>query len=140
MKSDFTPYLVCKGNARAMMTFYQSVFGGELTISTFAEMGAVPSPELADKVMHSQLVLGGKALLMAGDSMDGTTTELTTICLSGTEAEELEGYWEKLSATGTVETPLEAQLWGDDYGMCRDEYGVGWMVNITRPESAALSS
>ena len=27
--------------------------------------------------------------------------------------------------------PLEKQMWGDEFGMCVDKFGVAWMVNIT---------
>jgi PhnB protein len=30
-----------------------------------------------------------------------------------------------------VETPLEKQGWGDEFGMLTDRFGVGWMVNIS---------
>ena len=26
--------------------------------------------------------------------------------------------------------PLEKQMWGDEFGMCVDRFGVPWMVNI----------
>ena len=26
--------------------------------------------------------------------------------------------------------PLEKQMWGDEFGMCVDQFGIGWMVNI----------
>ncbi len=26
--------------------------------------------------------------------------------------------------------PLEKQMWGDEFGMCTDKFGIGWMVNI----------
>ena len=26
--------------------------------------------------------------------------------------------------------PLEKQVWGDTFGMCKDRFGVQWMVNI----------
>jgi PhnB protein len=29
--------------------------------------------------------------------------------------------------------PLEKQMWGDQFGMCIDRYGIGWMVNISQP-------
>jgi PhnB protein len=55
-----------------------------------------------------------------------------SISLSGTDADDLRGYWEKLSDGGTVTMPLEKQMWGDEYGSCVDKYGVEWMVNITQ--------
>ena len=32
---------------------------------------------------------------------------------------------------GAISVPLEKQMWGDEFGMCVDKFGVGWMVNIT---------
>ena len=53
MASRLNPYISFKGNAREAMEFYTSVFGGELTTSTFGEYGDTgPS---ADGIMHAQL-------------------------------------------------------------------------------------
>ena len=51
------PYLGFRDSAREAMTFYQSVFGGELTISTFAEFQASEDPAEQDKVMHAELTM-----------------------------------------------------------------------------------
>lgn len=48
--------------------------------------------------------------------------------------DELRGYWEQLADGGTVTVPLEKQMWGDEFGMCVDRYGIGWMVNIGQPQ------
>ena len=53
-----------------------------------------------------------------------------TVSLSGDDGDELRGYWEKLSDGGTVAMPLEKQMWGDEFGMCTDRFGINWMVNI----------
>ncbi len=45
------------------------------------------------------------------------------------------GYWEKLSDGGTVSVPLEKQVWGDEFGMCVDQFGIAWMVNIGQPQA-----
>jgi PhnB protein len=55
--------------------------------------------------------------------------------LSGDDDGELRGYWDKLSADGTVTLPLKKQMWGDVFGMCTDRFGVGWMVNISQRRS-----
>ena len=34
----------------------------------------------------------------------------------------------------TVTMPLEKQMWGDEFGMCVDRFGIPWMVNITQPQ------
>ena len=53
--------------------------------------------------------------------------------LSGDDSAELHGYWEKLSSGGTVSVPLEKQMWGDEFGSCVDQFGIGWLVNISQP-------
>ncbi len=53
--------------------------------------------------------------------------------LSGDDADELRGYWSKLSDGGSVSVPLEKQMWGDEFGMVTDQFGIGWMVNIAQP-------
>jgi PhnB protein len=29
--------------------------------------------------------------------------------------------------------PLQQQVWGDEFGMCIDRFGIPWLVNITQP-------
>jgi uncharacterized glyoxalase superfamily protein PhnB len=43
------------------------------------------------------------------------------------------GYWEELSASGTVTMPMQQQAWGDEFGMCVDQFGVPWLINIGQP-------
>ena len=42
--SRLNPYLHFNGDARQAMEFYKSVFGGELTLSTFGENGMADTP------------------------------------------------------------------------------------------------
>ena len=37
-------------------------------------------------------------------------------------------------ADGVVSMPLEKQMWGDEFGMCTDQFGIPWMVNIAQPQ------
>ena len=137
MTSQLNPYLSFNGNAREAMEFYRSVFGGELTISTFGEFGN-PDAAVADKVMHAQLETDAGYTLMASDLMPDmpyNPGDAFTVCLSGDDGDRLRQYWEKLSDGGTVRMPLEKQMWGDEFGMCTDRYGVPWMVNIGQPQS-----
>ena len=134
MTSLLNPYLTFDGNAREAMEFYRSVFGGELTLSTFAELQGADDPADQDKIMHSQLMTDNGLTLMASDtpsSMEYNPGSNYSISLSGDDDAELRGYWEKLSEKGTVTMPLEKAPWGDSFGMCTDRYGVNWMVNIS---------
>jgi PhnB protein len=128
------PYLRFVDKAREAMDFYRSVFGGELTVSTFGEF-QMPGigPEQADLVMHSQLTTPAGFTLMASDSppgMDPGVGDNITISLSGNEGDDLTRYWEGLAAGGRIDMPLEQAPWGDSFGQLTDRYGTAWMVNI----------
>ncbi|MET8908747.1 VOC family protein [Micromonospora sp. NPDC004551] len=132
MASRLNPYLNFRDNARQAMEFYQKVFGGNLTLSTFGEFGN-PDPSVADNVMHAQLETDRGYTLMASDTppeMEYQPGTNISISLSGDDADELRGYWQQLTEGGTVAVPLEKQMWGDEFGMCVDRFGIGWMVNI----------
>lgn len=140
MTTRLNPYLGFRDTARQAIEFYHSVFGGELTTSTFGEMHASDDPAEADKIMHAQLVTDGDLVLMAADtpnSMDHTPGSSHSISLSGgaEDEAELRGCWDGLSDGGTVTVPLEPAPWGDTFGMCVDRFGVGWMVNIAGPQA-----
>ena len=135
MASRLNPYVMFDGNAREAMEFYKGVFGGDLRLNTFGEYGT-DDAALADKTMHSQLETESGFTLMASDSPPGTDRtagDNIAVSLSGEDADELRGYWERLSNGGTVTMPLEKQMWGDEFGTCTDRFGIPWMVNITQP-------
>ncbi|WP_433163101.1 VOC family protein [Kribbella sp. CA-247076] len=132
MASRLNPYIQFDGKAREAMEFYQSVFGGELTSSTFAEFGASSGPDDENQLMHSQLETPSGFTLMASDTPQGMSYnpgQNISVSLSGDD-EELRGYYEKLADGGEVTAPLEKQMWGDEFGMVTDKFGINWMVNI----------
>jgi PhnB protein len=137
MASRLNPYISFESNARQAMEFYQGVFGRTLDVNTFGEFGSQDAAE-ADKVMHSQLETDSGFTLMASDTpagMQRNPGDTITISLSGDDAGTLRGYWEKLSDGGNVTMPLEKQMWGDEFGMCVDRFGIPWMVNITQQQA-----
>jgi len=132
MASRLNPYISFPGTARQAVGFYKDVFGGTLDLSTFGELGEQGQPH-ADLVMHSMLETDSGFTLMCADNPPGEEYNAGTnisVSLSGDDADELRGYWSKLSEGGTVPVPLEKQMWGDEFGMCVDQFGVSWMVNI----------
>lgn len=134
MQTRLNPYLSFRDTARDAMEFYRSVFGGELTVSTFGDYHASPDPAEQEKVMHSMLTSDSGLVLMGADtpnSMDYTQGDSVSVSLSGDDDAELRGYWEKLIDGATVQQPLEKAPWGDSFGMCTDRFGVHWLVNIT---------
>ena len=127
------PYLSFRDNAREAMTFYESVFGGELTVSTFAEFHASDDPSEQDKVMHSHLETPDGLMLMAADTPNGMEYRPqagVSVSLSGDDETKLRGFWDRLSEDGTVTMPFEKAPWGATFGMCVDRFGTSWMVNV----------
>jgi len=136
MTSRLNPYISFAGNAREALEFYNSVLGGTLTLNTFGEFGKPDAPE-ADKIMHGMLVTDGGLALMGADTppgMEHNPGDNIAVSLSGDDADDLHGYWDKLSEGARVEVPLEKQMWGDEFGMCVDRFGITWMVNIGAPQ------
>jgi PhnB protein len=136
MASRLNPYFNFNGNARQALEFYRGVFGGNLNLTTFADFGAQDSTD-GDRIMHGQLDTDAGYTIMAAD----ITSEMRyqppagfSVSISGDDTDALHGYWDKLSADGTVTMPLQKQAWGDEFGMCTDRFGVPWMVNVSQPQ------
>lgn len=135
MTANLNPYLNFRGDARAAMTFYQGVFGGDLTVSSFQEFGMAEDPSEADLVMHAQLQSPDGLLLMGSDvpsRMPWRAGENTfSVSLSGDDEERLTAWWAGLSDGATIQEPLAKAPWGDSFGTLVDRFGVSWLVNIS---------
>ena len=139
MTARLNPYLSFRDNAREAMEFYQSVFGGDLNVSTFADVGGMGVPEDEQgNVMHAMLEVPGVLTLMGADTpshMEYHEPAGVSVSLSGDDEDTLRGWWDGLSADGKVNVPLEKAPWGDTFGMLTDKYGIDWLVNIAGPEN-----
>jgi PhnB protein len=136
LASRLNPYISFTSNARQALEFYKDVFGGTLALNTYGDYGAKASPE-ANNIMHGMLETDSGFTLMGADNPPGMELhpgDNMAVSLSGDDADELRGYWTKLSGGGTVSVPLEKQMWGDEFGMCVDQFGISWLVNITQPQ------
>ena len=133
MTSRLNPYLGFRDTAKPAMEFYQTVFGGELTLSTFGEMHASEVPAEQELIMHSQLESPSGYTLMGSDTpshMSYNPGDNYSVSLSGDDETELRGYWDKLAEGASITVPLEAAPWGAIFGMLTDKFGVNWLVNI----------
>ena len=111
MPTKLNPYLNFRDNAREAMEFYQTVFGGKLDVSTFKEYQATEDPSEENKIMHAVLEADNGITFMAADtpnSMEYRQGTDMAISLSGDDDAELSGYFEKLSAGGTIKMPLKS--------------------------------
>ena len=127
------PYLFFKGQAREAMEFYRTVFGGELSMQSRAEVGM--KDDQPDWLIHCRLE-GGDARLMASDTEQASAeARKIELSLMGDDERRLREIFAKLSAGGSVDSPLKKEFWGDTFGKLTDRYGVIWMVNINAQKS-----
>jgi PhnB protein len=132
MATRLNPYISFGDDAREAMTFYQHVLGGSLELHTFGEYGAEHEP-FADLIMHGLLETDDGLTLMGADSPPGmarTVGNNITVSLSGDDDAVLRERFAKLAEGGSVDVPLERQMWGDVFGQLTDRFGIGWLVNI----------
>lgn len=123
------PYLSFTGNAREAMETYRDIFGGQLDTTEFADFAQ--GDDAPKGLMHAVLVTDDGFTLMGSDPAPGQSADPNGwISISGDESDKLHLYFERLSEGGEVLLPLEKQMWGDEYGQCRDRFGIAWMVNI----------
>lgn len=133
MTVRLNPYLHFQGTAREALTFYQSVLGGDLVLTSFEDLGLPVDEAEKANIMHGHLKTGGGLDLMAADtpsSMQSGPVSGVTMSLSGDDDATLSRYWEGLSVGGTVDMPFEVAAWGAKYGQCTDQYGITWMINV----------
>lgn len=132
----FDPYFNFSGNAVEAMNFYQSVFGGEVTVTNFKDFpgGTEGLPESEHGLaMHVSLDLPDGSLLMASDvpSKMGTVTfgNAVNIMVNAQSAEEARRFFEGLTADAKqVGMPLGETGFAELYASFQDRYGIHWMV------------
>ena len=134
MTSHLTPYLGFRDDARQAMEFYQSVFGGELTLGTFGEMHAVGRPGRG-RQGHACPARGAERVPPHGvghPEGHGALVDEQHLAVGVRRRRRRPArFFAALSAGGTVIEPLTVAPWGDEFGMLTDRFGVTWMVNVT---------
>jgi PhnB protein len=135
MSIKLTPYLNFQGNTREAMEFYHGVFGGDLKLSTFGDLAGEGSPQgYQDKIMHAVLEAGDITIMASEGHPDRQVNfgDNVSLSLAGHDRDKLASYFHRLSKGGSVNMPLEQQVWGDLFGMLTDSFGVHWMINISK--------
>jgi PhnB protein len=133
-------YLHSDGNTEEAFNFYKSVFGGEFAVfqrysdvSPQSGCGEVLESE-KEKILHVALPVGKDNVLMGTDSLKSMGHQLSTgnnfsISVHTESKEETEKIFKGLSEGGQVTMPLADAFWGAYFGMCKDRFGVQWMVS-----------
>lgn len=129
---NLTPFLLFDGNCAEAMQFYQSCFGGDLTVTRLGDtpMAAQMPPEQHNKTTYA-LLTSGAVQFSATDWMHpvhkrqlGNTTAMY---VTGESLAELAPVFEKLREGADLEFLVELQeMPFGIYGRFTDRYGVEW--------------
>ncbi|GAA4545314.1 VOC family protein [Amycolatopsis samaneae] len=143
------------GQAREALEFYQSVFGGQLTIATYADFGMPAELPGATHVVFGQIVADNGFRVMAYDvpgqhapttpaapttrRENGTTITGEPFFLSvrGDSVDEVTPVWEGLAEDATVIEAFGPAPWAPAFGMLTDRFGVTWIIDVAAEHTQA---
>ncbi|MGV9719262.1 VOC family protein [Nocardia beijingensis] len=134
MSLTTTTHLNFRGDARAALEFYRSVFGGHLAVVTYSDAGNVQDAPEAHQIMWGEVRADNGFHVMAYDvpaAMGYDQGENAFfVSVRGATVEEVSGYWKELTAGATIVVPMGPANWAPAYGMLRDRFGVVWVLDV----------
>jgi len=134
MSIDTVAHLNLRGTARAALEFYRSVFGGDVVAVTYADAHHVQHPDEGDQIMWGQVTSPEGFQIMAYDVPSSRPWSRGDspffVSVRGDDADEISGYWKKLSEGSTVVVDLGPAGWAPLYGMLTDPFGITWVLDV----------
>jgi PhnB protein len=131
--STVETYLFFDDNCAEAMQFYKETLGGELRLLKTSEAPPGQSPPgTENKIMHARLESGSNALMasdwLAPEPYPGKTGFY--VSLTYATVDEARTIFDKLSAGGKVDLPLQETFWSKGFGMLVDRFGTPWMISV----------
>jgi PhnB protein len=127
-------HLNFRGDAREALTFYHSVFGGQVMLISYADAHAAQTPAEADQIIWGQVASDDGFHVMAYDVPAATAWNAGEIpffvSVRGDDPDQLTRLWGKLCQGGAVKQPLGPSGFSPLYGMVKDAFGVTWVVDL----------
>ena len=134
MSITTTTHLNFRGDARAALEFYRSVFGGEIAIATHQQGYGTTDPAEAELVAWGQVLAENGFHVMAFDVPASQSYDAgdkpVYVSIRGTDHDEITGYWKGLSDGATIVQDLAPSGWTPLYGMLTDRFGVTWVLDV----------
>jgi PhnB protein len=129
-----TIHINFRGQAREALAYYQSVFGGEISLFTYGQAQTAQTPEQADLITWGQVLSAEGFHVMAYDVQPDREWNAGIIpyfvSIRGKDAAEIQKYWDKLLDGSTVIQPIGPAGWSPLYGMISDRFGVAWVLDV----------
>ncbi|WP_433686099.1 VOC family protein [Micromonospora carbonacea] len=140
-------HLNFRGDARAALEFYQSVFGGHLTVVAYGDFGMPKGLPDTDKVVFGQVTADNGFRIMAYDVPSGApavaaptvttrdngmtlTGERFFVSVRGDSADEVGALWDRLADGAQVVEEFGPSPWAPGFGMLTDRFGVTWILDV----------
>jgi predicted 3-demethylubiquinone-9 3-methyltransferase (glyoxalase superfamily) len=120
MKQRITPFLWFDGQAEEAANFYVSVFKNSRIVTTARYGDAGPGPK--GSVMTVVFSLDGQEFIGLNGGPHFRFTEAVSFSVDCKTQEEVDYYWERLSAGGQQQP----------CGWLKDRFGLSWQVNPGR--------
>ncbi|GAA4785003.1 VOC family protein [Streptomyces ziwulingensis] len=137
MSVTTTTHLNFRGDARAALDHYRSVFGGRVTAVTYQDVGEVRVEEEADRVVWGEVTGENGFHVMAYDVPSSQPWDQGSnpfyVSVRGDDTDEISALWQKLAQGSTVVHPLAPSQWAPLYGMLTDRFGVTWVLDVAAP-------
>lgn len=149
MTIQTTTHLNFRGDARAALDFYRSVFGGVAVMNTYADFGMPAEAPGADKVVFGFVTADNGFRIMGYDipgQTDGSlagggatrresgttiTDQAVFVSVGSDSLEELQTHWDALAVDAVIVEPLAASAWSAGFGMLTDRFGVTWSFSVS---------
>ena len=130
---QLNPYLSFNGRCAEALAFYEKVLGGKVTFKqTWGEspMAEYMPKEAHNQIIHSRLEVGNSTLMCSDSPPDRyETPKGIGVTLNFNDTAEGERVFNALAEDGSSDMPFQATYWSPGFGMCRDRFGIPWMVN-----------
>ncbi|WP_432896144.1 VOC family protein [Micromonospora matsumotoense] len=150
MAISATTHLNFRGDARAALEFYRSVFGGHSTVVSYGDLGMPKDLPDADKVVFGQVTADNGFAVMAYDvpgqapaaAAPAATTrengmtltgERFFVSVRGDSAEEVGAFWRRLAEGADLIEEYGPSPWAPGFGMLTDRFGVTWILDVATP-------
>ena len=135
MSVQTTAHVNFRGQAREALTFYHSLFGGDIALATYTDIHAVENPSQVDQIAFGRVTAPNGFDIMAYDVQPSKVFDAGQnafyLNLQGSDVAEIEAGWDAL-ADGAREVliPLAPAPFAPLYGMLTDRFGVTWIVGL----------
>ena len=135
MTVSTTIHLNFRGQARAALDLYASIFGGQVQAVTYGDAHVQTEDAVADQLMWGGFESPNGLRLMAFDVPPARAfdrgTESVFVSVRGDDADEIRHCFDVLADGGTVRTALGPAPWGTPlYGMLDDRFGITWVMDV----------